>query len=503
MKASGDRTMEGQTLNTFGDYIAIIRRRRAVLLVCCPLILLAAILLAVKLPATYRSTGTIMLEQSSIPEELVRSTVASYADQQVELVRRRVMTIDRLEQLVTVVDPYPDRPDLSNRDKARLITDNTTIERVDPITLEPMLESTAFSIHYDNPSPEHAAAAATAIVDLFLTDSLERRTESASDTLEFLKEQARRLEDDIRAAESALSAFKREHAGALPESQGTNQAFLDRAERDLVEYDRRIRETEQQLSLYRLQLGQTPPSLVSATANWRTELAALQAELALARQRYTEEHPDIRRLQRQIETLRGQAEARGDTVPEPDNPAYLELRSQVSAVNREVNALRSERASLRGQIDEYARRLFIAPEIEREYLALTRDYDIAQAEYRELQQKLSEAEQAVSLETQQRGERFTLIRAPFARSTPYSPNRLGIILLGLVLAFGGGIGIAAIAEASDSTIRGAKDLRSVLDTPPLGAVPAIQNAGDRRKQRIRWAAVAGVFAAVALIGSSI
>lgn len=495
--------MERQTLNSFGDYVAIVRRRRHILLVFCPLVLLLAALLAVKLPAVYRSTGTIMLEASSMPEELVRSTVASYADQQIELLRRRVMTTDELEQLVGRVDPYPDRSDLSDRAKARLIAENTEIERVDPVTLEPMLESTAFSIHYNNPSPQRAAEVAAAIVDLFLEDSRESRTESAGETYTFLSDQARRIEQDIAAAETALSAFKREHAGALPESQGANQALLERAERDLVDYDRRLREAEQQLSLLRLQLSTTPPSLISAAANWRVDLAALQAELAEARQRYTQEHPDIRRLQRQIQTLRDQAVERGDDLPTPDNPAYLELQEQISAANRELAALRSERSQLRGQIDEYARRLFVAPEIEREYRALTRDYDIAQNEYREIKQKLTDAERAVSLETQQRGERFTLIRAPFPRSTPYSPNRLGIVLLGLVLAFGGGIGVAAFAEASDSTIRGAKDLRDVLDTPPLGAVPLIYNRADQLKRRIRWVTAAGVFAAVALIGTSI
>jgi hypothetical protein len=107
---------------------------------------------------------------------------------------------------------------------------------------------------------------------------------------------------------------------------------------------------------------------------------------------------------------------------------------------------------------------------------------------------------ARSLEVEQRGERFTEIRSPYAPSRPHSPNRLGIILLGFVLAIGGGIGLAAVAEASDSTIRGARDLREILETPPIGAVPHIYNAGDRRKRILRWATAAGVFVSVALIG---
>ena len=116
--------MDRPTTSSFGDYVAIARRRRALLLTFCPSVLLLAVLLAFKLPAVYRSSGTILLETPSVPEDLIRSTVVpAYADQQVELLRRRVMTPERLAALVEETDPYPERLDLDARGKARLITD--------------------------------------------------------------------------------------------------------------------------------------------------------------------------------------------------------------------------------------------------------------------------------------------------------------------------------------------------------------------------------------------
>lgn len=488
------------TASSFGDYLAIARRRRTLLLTFCPGVLLVAVLLAYKLPAVYRSSGTILLEASSISQDLIRSTVvATYADQQVELLRRRVMSRERLVELVEQTDPYPERTDLDVREKAALIAENTSIERVDPITLEPLLESTAFSIHYQNRSPAMANEVATEIVNLFLTYNLASRTQSATETVGFLSEQARRLELDIAAAERALAEFKQKHAGALPDSQNMNLNQLDRGERELLEYDRRIRDLEQQQALLNLQLAETPPSLVAAAGSTRQDLALLTAQLAEARQRYTEEHPDVRRLVRSIETLR--QSGGGGGAPTPDNPAYLQIREQLGAVGREVSALRNERAALRRQIDEFSRRLSVAPEIERELLSLTRDYELAQNNYREIKQKLTEADMARSLEEEQRGERFTLIRAPGTPSEPFSPNRLGILLLGFVLSIGGGIGLAAISEAADSTIRGARDLRDILSMPPIGTVPRIYNHKDQTQRRRRWAFTAAVFLTVAVVGS--
>ena len=493
--------MDRPTNSSFGDYIAIARRRRALLLTFCPLVLLIAALLAFKLPAVYRSSGTILLETPSVPEDLIRSTVVpAYADQQVELLRRRVMTPERLSALVEETDPYPERRDLDARGKARLVTESTQIERVDPITLEPLLESTAFSIHYDNPSPEIAGKIATGIVGLFLAHNLESRTQSATETVAFLTEQSRKLELDIAAAEQALAEFKQKHAGALPDSQNMNENQLERAERELLDYDRRIREAEDQQSLLTLQRNGTPPSLVGAAGTSQLDLAALTAQLATARQKYTEEHPDVRRLVRAIETLQQNAAARGATA-RPDNPAYLQIMEQLTAVGRELTALRAERTRLRSQIDEFSRRLYVTPETERELLALTRDYELAQENYREIKQKLSEADMSRSLEEEQRGERFTLIRAPGTPSSPYSPNRLGILLLGFVLAIGGGIGLAALMEASDSTIRGTRDLRDVLHMPPIGTVPRIYNNKDQRRRQRRWALAAAGLVAVTVIGT--
>ena len=58
--------------------------------------LVVTILLTVLLPPHFRSAATILIEQQEMPQELVRSTVTSYADQRVQVISKRVMTTETL-----------------------------------------------------------------------------------------------------------------------------------------------------------------------------------------------------------------------------------------------------------------------------------------------------------------------------------------------------------------------------------------------------------------------
>lgn len=64
---------------TLGDYIDIFRRRKAPMLSVITVLSLVAMMVAVSLPSVYRSTATIRIEQQGIPDDIVRTTVNTYA----------------------------------------------------------------------------------------------------------------------------------------------------------------------------------------------------------------------------------------------------------------------------------------------------------------------------------------------------------------------------------------------------------------------------------------
>ena len=488
--------------NAAGDYLGILRRRRNYLITIIPAALLLAVYLAYALPPSYRSSATILLEASSIPPELVQVTPTSYADEQIELVSRRVLTTERLEKVVQELDPYPDRPELSTKEKAVQVVADTIIERVDPITLEVLKQSSAFSIHYHNADPRRAQQVVKRIADLFLEYNRATRAERASETYNFLLEQANGLDQQIRDVEQRIAQFKQRHGEALPEGQTVRQAQAERAQRELEDVEARIRDSEERQSQLSLQLSKINPSLSTTAGNWRTELSTLQGQLADARMRYTQDHPDVKRLQRAIAELAVKGGTSDSAMASSaDTPDYQRVASQLQSARRELGVLRASEGRIRSELYGYEQNLATAPNVERDYVALSRQYEAMQAQYNDLQQKIKTASLSESLESQSKGERFEIIRDVSVPGSPYSPNRFGIVLVALLIGVALSLLVAVIRDSSDPTVRSQRDIEAVFGSDPIAMIPVLRSHADLEDRRRRIGKFAAAYAAAAAVAA--
>jgi uncharacterized protein involved in exopolysaccharide biosynthesis len=228
----------------------------------------------------------------------------------------------------------------------------------------------------------------------------------------------------------------------------------------------------------------------------QTELASRTAELAAVRERYSEDHPDVQRLAATVENLRtalaetpAPRRARANVAP-PDHPVYIQKQVQLRGTIIDLDAALVRRTQLQERLDSLQTRLTTTPEVDREYKSLTRGYDQLIAQYNDTQAKQREAEIAVNLESENRGERFSILNSPSVPTMPSEPNRIAILMLALVLSLGAGIAAIASAEASDTTVRASRDVQTLLEIPPLVAIPYIDNERDLSTKRWRRLAIA-------------
>lgn len=555
-----------QTSNSLSDLPGVLRRRWKWMAIVSAAVLLASLCAAMLWPATYQASGTILIEQQEVPSDLVRSTISSYADQRIQVIKQRVMTTENLLRIIEKYDLYA---------KQRISTPRETVigqmrdrdisfkmisaDVIDPRSGNPTKATIAFSMSYKNRSPDTSARVANELVSLFLQQNIESRKQRTADATDFLGDEAERLSRRIGELQGQLADFKEKHINDLPELSQLNIQMMNRADDELREVETRIRSLDQQIVYLDAQLAQISPTSQVYTSTGervlspadrlkflRTEYARVsgvyaadhpdvvrlqreiagleksasaegavndlqrqlqdaQTQLAAARQKYSSEHPDVIRGERLVESLSEQLsaaqqrpEATND-VPEPDNPAYIQIKAQREASTNERAALQEKGSALKAQIVDFERRLASTPAVERDYMTLTRDMDNAQIKYREVRQKQMEAEVAQNLEQERKGERFTLIEPPLTPQTPHSPNRLLILVMGFMLALGAAIGTALVQERLDDTVKNRNDLETLLSVPPLAILPWIETSADRAaRARARRYAFAGAVSTLLL-----
>jgi uncharacterized protein involved in exopolysaccharide biosynthesis len=217
------------------------------------------------------------------------------------------------------------------------------------------------------------------------------------------------------------------------------------------------------------------------------ELEEKRTQLTLLGQKYSDKHPDVIRLRKDVDGLEQavkvasaqQKVMKHDLDEKPDNPAYVNLSTQIASTEMEISNQKKVLAEFRRKYDEYQKRIEQSPKVEQEYKELQRDYVNTQLKYQETTARLQTAKEAKKLEDKQMAEKLTLVDPPALPEKPYKPNRLVILLLGLVLSLGLGAGYGTLAENLDSSVRSVTDLAKLANSPVLAAIPDIVTVADR------------------------
>lgn len=549
------------------DILGMVRRRRKAAIIMFALVLGVFLALALLLPSIYKSSATVLIEQQEIPQDLVRSTVTSFADQRIQMITQRAMTFSRLSEIIKKYDLYEklrQREPLEQVvEKMRNDIDHQMISAdvVDPRSGRPVEATIAFSISYLSHNPQTAQKVANELVSVFLEENLRSRKEKAVQAEEFLGEELGRLRGKASALEENLAAFKEDNLRSLPEQTGLNLSILDREEREYADLNRQLQVLEQQRINLKSQLAQIEPFRpvigdgegITLTTEGRIQylqnrylslsaiyspdhpdvikvrreldellagstfaldrtfverqLRILQTELDKLNVTYAPEHPAIKRHQKQIEEYQRvlatlPAESSQSTLDSADNPAYIQISASLQSVEIEISHLRESRAAVKAKIDEIEAALLNAPRVEKAYRDLTRDLENTVKKYEEVKAKQMEAQMSHALETERKGERFTLIEPPLVPERPLKPNRLLIAVMGFFAAAGMAGALVWLLEKYDLRIRSVTDVIRVTGQHPLAIVPHIGTLEEaaRNRSRVWWVSLSTGCAMVMVLG---
>ncbi len=502
----------------------ILRRRRLLAIAMFAAVLSAAVSFAIYLPDLYRGQALVLIERP-VDESIVRSAESAPGEleSRLHIIKQEILSRDRLLALISRFKLYPKQmKDGAIDDALNQMRSDVEVNPSGPEQLSGKTKTVSFTLNYTGDSATTAAEVTNAIAAFYVQQNDSIRSQSALGTSQFLREQLGEAKSQLDHQEQAVTQYTTKYTGQLPQQVGVNLATLERMNTQLrLNGEQQIRLIEQREKLLE---GLDDPNAITRAENSDAspemierlkQIDKLKSDLAQLQTKFTSKHPDVVRLQDQVADLQqqeAQAEAAAQKKRESAKAAtaastaavqdaQAPRRRTIESLDAELAKMREEEAAIRATIGSFEQRLEGAPEREQEFALVTRDRQAAKDLYDSLLKRYDEAQLSASMETDRQGERFRILEPALPPEGPSAPNRIRLLLMGILLALAAAVAVVLTAEQFDVSFHGIDELREFTSVPVLVSIPPIGPMPLKRRLLTGLATVSAI-AMIALIATA-
>ena len=522
------------------DYIDILRRHWMWIVGPTFASLVIAVVVAFLWPDTFLSYATMRITPAQVSQQIVPPNFNQQLFERMQTMLQDVTSRSKLIEMIKKFNLYP--REQAKKPLEDIVEDMRKQIKITPYDLPGAQQrpgSGAFRIAFAYESRVEAQKVVTEIVSSFTSQNVLDRRQKTRITTELLTDVVKNAKAELDRIEGDLTAFKMKNAGSLPEELQTNlqtqrsyemqlqgiQDALHRGQQDKMMLETNIQNLKTQLN----SLVTTETETIYGQGNVRLaemerDVARMEASVSIMKERLKSDHPDLREALSQLEARKSERDAlaaadeksRQNTTTRRVTNAQalsrkLDLEAQMKSAQSRIHAINidmDERMKLEKEIgarlSQINQRIQSNPLMQGEYARLTRDYNMAKANYDELVSKKSRSEVANVVEERSAGENLEVLDPASLPQKPSEPNRWIIVAAGLGMGIVLGVFLAGAQEVKDSTMKGLKDVRAYTNAPVLSSIPLLENALlVRRKRRLSWLAwsSAMIVGIVAMAGS--
>jgi len=457
--------------------------RRKSLIVSVFLVVSAlAIYLTTVLSEVYQSTTLISIKPQRIPGSYVSSGMTMSLGERMQAISQEILSRTRLEKIIQEFDLYPGMTIMEDR-----------VERLRRMIKLEFRQANLFALSFESENPQKAKDLATRLASVFIEQNLQFREQQTMGTKSFINAEAERLRNELEEQETVVSQYRIAHRYELPDQVDVNLRTLDQLRGELQGGNSRLSALQERRGMLQKQIVESDilsgtdllgiPDASQATPT-SAQLELRKRELESLLTRYSNKHPDVARLNKEIEAieLKASKKSAGPVVPAA-NPLKQVLQSQLTDLDNEIRALRAQMESIRGQVPIYQARLDNTPVRGIELSKISRTYDITLRKYQDLLAKGLESQLSENLEKKQKGEQFEILDPANFPIKPLRPNRPKIILFGLIGGLVGAIALAFVWDNLDTSFKRGDEISTYVNVPLLATLPAMITRSSVLEQR--------------------
>jgi succinoglycan biosynthesis transport protein ExoP len=323
------------------------------------------------------------------------------------------------------------------------------------VTTEP--NTRLVEIHYDSADPQLAAAVVNALTTEFAQQNLESRWKTAQTTGESLKKQMEDVKVKLEKSEDDLQSYANE-TGLLFTSEKDNvaeeklrqlQGELSKAQADRVAAQ----------SKYELATTAPPESLPQVLDDqtlkeYQVKLTDLRRQLAEMTSSLTPSHPEVKRIQVQVNTLESALERERTNV--------------VRRIQNEYESSQNTERQLKASYGLQARLVTDEGDKVAHYNILKHEVDTNRQLYDSLLQNVQQA----SMNSALGASNIRVVDSASVPTRPYKPSLLLNSSIGLFAGAFFGVAFVVTKERANRSIRSPGETELYMDVPELGAIPS-------------------------------
>jgi len=341
--------------------------------------------------------------------------------------------------------------------------------------------NTYVRISVKDPTPEQARRLATAVGEGLIEQTrkteLERtqaRGEFSQDQIAVERENVRRAQDAVRAAQERMANTSITSASVDPENVAAIRELADAADKEADQVRERIN-TDKQTWAARVGRGAMPDLRTGRTAQLEGRLSSLEASYGVAASRPNgSTQPILQQIGAARQELLSEYENAANSL-QGDIPDDAKQIAAGVALDRSIlNSLGARKRKLQSMVGSYEYRVRSAPSAQLELDGLKAEMQRHQDLLATLEREAASSRISEAMETSQLSFRVEVVEAPQLPLKPVWPDRLKVILGALLVGPMLGLGVIIGAEKVGAILRTVEQAEEEMGTKVIGTIPRIE-----------------------------
>ncbi len=454
----------------YKKYLQLLIRRKELFIVLALAIMTAVIATSYVLPRKYEANSTVFIEKNVISELVKGITVTPSMEDTIKVLTYAITSRTLLTKAIDSLD--------MNLTKKKNIDNEELIKKLQQDVDVKVKDKNLFIISYKNNNPRLAMDFVNTLVRLYIEENTSSKRGESYDATKFLSEQIDTFRTKLEKAEDEVNTYKRDKGGVIAIDEGKLFQEINIAQQKLYDLELRRRQLEGMRQITKK--GNDP---------LQAKLTALQKRLDDLRVEYTDNYPDVIKVRDEIESVKAQMGSRKGDITLPLDP------QEMAKIESEIGAIKASEESLRRYISSNQGLLRSLPSakagLEKLELAKQNQKNI----YDQLFARHGQSEVSKQMEVQDKTTTFRIVDPAVLPVKPVSPNRLKIMLMGIIGGIATSFGVLLLLDSMDQSVKDVDSAKS-FGLPVLAVIPNIQDQQlleTQRKRAKRLFVIAGAY----------